>query len=58
MPVQHGYTTREGRKVGFYKWGDSGHMYVYQIGDEEERKRAKRMAERQGRAAHASGYGG
>jgi hypothetical protein len=58
MPVERGYTTRDGERVGYYRWGESGKMYTYEPGDEEEREEARRKAERQMRAAYASGYSG
>jgi len=50
MPLSQGYTTRDGERKGYYRWGEHGKMYVYTPGDEEERKRAKQRALRQGRA--------
>lgn len=37
-----------------YKWGDSGKCYIYKSGDGESREEAKRKAEEQGAAVHAS----
>jgi hypothetical protein len=39
-----------------YKWGESGTCYTYTAGNASSRKRAKAKAEKQGRAAYASGY--
>lgn len=44
-------------KPGF-KWGDSGKCYTYTPGNEESIERARKKAEAQGAAAHASGYEG
>jgi hypothetical protein len=54
MPVQ---PCSEDGKPG-YKWGDVGKCYVYTPGNDDSRDRAKARAERQGRAARASGYTG
>ena len=54
MPVHS--CTSDG-KPGF-QWGSKGKCYTYTPGNEESRKRARTKAERQGRAAHASGYRG
>jgi hypothetical protein len=58
MPVERGYTTRDGERVGYYRWGESGKMYTYTTGDEEEREEARERARAQRRAAYASGYDG
>lgn len=50
MPLQQGTTTRNGERKGFYRWGDEGKMYLYEPGNEGQRERAKRLAQRQGRA--------
>ena len=52
MPVKR--TTKDGKPA--YKWGDSGKAYTYKAGDKEARERAKRKAQKQGKAAHAGGY--
>lgn len=54
MPVQRS----EDSKGPYYQWGDSGKKYRYEAGDRKSRERAKAKAERQGRAARASGYKG
>ncbi|XGI84193.1 hypothetical protein ACEU6E_02795 [Halorutilales archaeon Cl-col2-1] len=41
MPLQQGYTTRDGERKGYYRWGDSGKRYIYTPGDDEDRERAK-----------------
>jgi hypothetical protein len=42
----------------YYQWGESGKKYHYQAGDQSSREAAKKKAEKQGRAARASGYRG
>jgi hypothetical protein len=42
----------------YYQWGDSGKKYHYESGNQQSRKAAKRRAEKQGKAARASGYKG
>lgn len=54
MPVRRG----EDSKGPYYQWGESGKKYRYTAGDKSSRERAKRKAERQGRAIRASGYRG
>ena len=54
MPVHRGKDS----DGPFYQWGDSGKKYHYESGDESSRKKAKGKAERQGKAARASGYRG
>lgn len=54
MPLQRGETTRDGERVGWYRYGDSGKRYFYEIGNERSRATAKGLAERQGRAIEAS----
>ena len=48
MPVQKVYTTRNGKPVTGYRWGNSGKIYVG--------PGAEKRAGAQGRAAYASGY--
>lgn len=50
MPVYKVQTTRGGKPVSGYKWGSSGKIYTG--------PGARAKAERQGRAAYASGYKG
>lgn len=45
-------------KGPYYQWGDSGKKYHYEAGNGQSREDAKKKAERQGRAARASGYKG
>lgn len=54
MPVYRGRDS----KGSYYQWGKSGKKYYYTSGDEQSRERAKNKAEKQGRAAYASGYKG
>lgn len=54
MPVRRGQDS----KGPYYQWGNSGKKYYYKPGDKESRNRAKSMAEKQGKAAYASGYKG
>lgn len=54
MPVQRG---NDGDGP-YYQWGGSGRKYRYRSGDKRSRENAKRNAEKQGRAARASGYRG
>ena len=55
MPIQHGYTTRDGERRGYYRWGEAGTMYTYPPGDGRARERAMEKARRQGRAIKARG---
>lgn len=48
MPVRKVTTTRGGKQVTGYRWGDHGKVYTG--------SGAKAKAERQGRAAYANGY--
>jgi hypothetical protein len=50
MPVELGYTTKKGRRCGFYRWGKSGKKYLFKIGSEQSRKAAHEKAAIQGRA--------
>lgn len=54
MPLQQGTTTRNGERVGFYRWGDDGKMYTYRLNNTTLRERAKEQAKRQGRAIESS----
>lgn len=42
----------------YYRWGDTGKKYRYEAGEKKSRVAAKQKAEKQGRAARASGYKG
>ena len=54
MPVRRG---KDGDGP-YYQWGESGKKYRYESGNKSSREKAKANAERQGRAARASGYRG
>jgi hypothetical protein len=54
MPV---HRSKDG-KGPYYQWGESGKKYHYETGDAQSRERAKKKAEKQGRAARAAGYRG
>ncbi len=54
MPVRR---SKDGRGP-YYQWGDSGKKYHYTAGDKASREAARKKAEKQGRAARASGYKG
>lgn len=56
MPCRRGTTTRNGKRVGYYQWGESGKRYTYELGNEQARKRALRRCREQARAIRASGY--
>lgn len=58
MPVHQGYERYKGKRMGYYQWGGSGKKYHYTPGNESARERAKNKAQKQGRAARASGYKG
>lgn len=42
----------------YYRWGKSGKKYYYKKGDKASETRAKKLADKQGAAAYASGYKG
>lgn len=54
MPVKRG----QDGEGAYYQWGDSGKKYRYETGNKRARAAAKSKAEKQGRAARASGYRG
>lgn len=54
MPVHRGKDS----KGPYYQWGDHGKKYRYEAGNKQSREAAKEKAERQGRAARASGWQG
>lgn len=58
MPINQGYTTVNGKRMGYYQWGSEGKKYYYTPGDESERERAYQKALNQQRAARAGGYEG
>ena len=45
-------------KGSYYRWGSKGKKYHYEEGNEDSRKRAKKLADKQGAAAYAAGYKG
>ena len=51
MPTKLGQDS----KGCYAQWG-SGKKYYYKCGDKQARERAKRKADKQGQAVHASGY--
>jgi len=55
MPTKCGKRDSKGT---YCQWGNSGAHYYYTPGDEESMKRARSKADKQGQAAHASGYRG
>lgn len=54
MPVRRG---KDGDGP-YYQWGNSGKKYHYESGNKSSREKARDKAERQGKAARASGYKG
>jgi len=54
--VKQGYEMRDGKRWGYYEFGDS--RYYYTPGNEQARKTARTKAENQKQAAYASGYEG
>jgi hypothetical protein len=54
MPV----TRNKDGQGPYYQWGESGKKYHYEPGNKKSREQAKKKAEKQGRAARASGYRG
>ena len=57
MPIQRGYTTVDGERKGWYRWGDEGKKYYYEPGNERSRSTAKGLAVRQGRAIESAKSG-
>lgn len=57
MPLQRWYTTRDGERVEWFRWGDAGKRYTYEIGNDAARRAAKSRARKQGRAIEANGGG-
>ena len=55
MPIHQGYEQYEGKRMGYYVWGDQK-KYYYTPGDEESRKRAYANAREQANAIYAGGY--
>ena len=54
MPVKQGKDS----KGPYFRWGSSGAKYYFTAGNPDSRKKARDKASKQGKAAHASGYGG
>ena len=52
MPIER--ATKDG-KPGF-RFGKSGKIYTYTPGDKESRERARKKAEKQGRAVRSTGW--
>jgi len=57
MPIKQGYTTKNGKRMGYYQWGD-GKKYYYTPGNDASRRAAKSKARKQQQAAYANGYAG
>jgi len=55
MPTKCGQKDSKGT---FCRWGSSGKKYYYTPGDKASMERARKKANKQGAAAHASGYEG
>lgn len=54
MPLQQGYTTKDGKRMGYYRWGDNGKKYYYTPGNDDSRRAARSRARKQGRAIKAN----
>jgi len=57
MPLQQGYTTVDGERKGWYRWGDAGKRYFYEPGNDRSRATAKGLARRQGQAIESRNRG-
>lgn len=55
MPIHQGYTTRDGKRYGYYAWGNRK-KYLYLPGNEKQREKAKNQAIEQMKAIYARGY--
>ena len=55
MPTKCGQKDSKGY---FCRWGNHGKKYYYNPNDKASRERARKKADKQGAAAHASGYRG
>ena len=55
MPTKCGQKDSKGY---FCRWGSKGKKYYYNPNDKASRERARKKADKQGAAAHASGYQG
>jgi len=57
MPIHRGTTTKEGKRCGYYQFGEKergGKKYCYPLGNERARKLALAKAKKQGRAIESS----
>jgi len=50
MPIERGVDS----KGNYYRWGNEGKKYHYIVKNAESRAQAKKRAEKQGAAVHAS----
>jgi len=50
MPIMQGSTTKDGKRVGFFKFGKNGTKYYYTPGNKKAREMARSRAAKQGRA--------
>ena len=53
MSVQQGTTTRKGRTVGYYRWGNHGQMYTYPVNNPVLAAVARGKAIKQGTSVKA-----
>jgi len=53
LPIRRKYTTRNGKKIGYYQFGSKGRKYYYTPGNPASRKRAYRKARKQAAAIHS-----
>lgn len=57
MPThQCGYKVVKHKRYGCYAWGEHGKKYWYLVGNEKQRREAKRKAHLQGIAIKAHGF--
>lgn len=56
MPVDQGTTTKDGKRMGFYRWGTNpkAHKYLYKLDNERSRKAALAKVKKQARAIKRS----
>jgi len=52
-PITQGYEILDGKRVGWYRWGEHGKKYYYTPGNKKEREWAYNKAWDQGKAIHA-----
>jgi len=55
MPIHQGTTTKNGKRCGYYQWGNQK-RYLYILNNKSSRKRARKKAVKQAQAIYASGY--